>query len=83
MNDSLEKPKSEKPTPEKLKPPTFWQMLCSVAAAALGVQSDKNRERDFSHDKPWHFIVLGVGFMLVLVLSLLLIVRLALYCLAG
>ncbi len=68
--------------PEKPRPPTLWQMLCSVAAAALGVQSSKNRERDFSHDKPWHFIVLGIGFTLVFVLGLLLIVRLVLYFMA-
>ncbi|WP_459742860.1 DUF2970 domain-containing protein [Pseudomonas sp. 3A(2025)] len=73
MNDPSERP----------KPPTLWQMLRSVAAAALGVQSNKNRQRDFNHDKPWHFIVLGVGFMLVLVLSLLLIVRLVLYFATG
>lgn len=83
MNDPLEKPKPEKRKPETLKPPTFWQMLRSVASAALGVQSNKNRLRDFNHDKPWHFIVLGVGLMLVLVLSLLLIVRLVLYCLVA
>lgn len=28
------------------KPPTFWQMLHSVIAAAFGVQSGKNRARD-------------------------------------
>jgi len=42
------------------KPPTLWQMLLSIASAALGVQSQKNRERDFTHGKPLHFIVLGV-----------------------
>lgn len=67
------------PPPDKPTPPGFWLMLHSVLAAALGVQSNRNRERDFAHDKPWHFIVLGIGFTLVFVLGLLLIARLVLY----
>ena len=42
------------------KPPTFWQMLHSVMAAAFGVQSGKNRARDFTHGKPSHFVLLGI-----------------------
>ncbi|MEH6359055.1 MAG: DUF2970 domain-containing protein, partial [Pseudomonadales bacterium] len=34
----------DKKQPQKL---TLWQIICSVFAAAFGVQSDKNRERDF------------------------------------
>ncbi|WNW10461.1 DUF2970 domain-containing protein [Pseudomonas sp. DTU_2021_1001937_2_SI_NGA_ILE_001] len=68
---------------EKKSPPTFWQMLHSVLAAAFGVQSERNRQRDFSHDKPWHFVVLGLGFTLVFALGLLLIVRLVLYFLGA
>lgn len=64
------------------RPPSFWQMLQSVLAAAFGVQSGKNRARDFTHGKPSHFIVLGVGFTLVFVLLLYALVRLVLH-LAG
>ncbi|MEG7361018.1 DUF2970 domain-containing protein [Pseudomonas citronellolis] len=64
------------------RPPNFWQMLQSVLAAAFGVQSGKNRARDFTHGKPSHFIVLGVGFTLVFVLLLYALVRLVLH-LAG
>jgi hypothetical protein len=64
------------------RPPSFWQMLHSVLAAAFGVQSGKNRARDFTHGKPSHFIVLGVGFTLVFVLLLYALVRLVLH-LAG
>ena len=46
-------------------------MLGSVLAAALGVQSGKNRARDFSHGKPSHFIILGVGFTVLFVLIVL------------
>lgn len=64
------------------KPLTFRQMLQSVLAGALGVQSGKNRERDFSQGKPSHFIVLGVGFTAAFVLVILGVVKLVLY-LAG
>ena len=64
------------------KPPTFRQMLHSVTAAAFGVQSGKNRARDFTHGKPSHFVILGVAFTVVFALTLIGIVKLVLY-LAG
>jgi hypothetical protein len=64
------------------KPPTFWQMLHSVMAAAFGVQSGKNRARDFSHGKPSHFVILGILFTAVFALTLFAIVKLVLH-LAG
>ena len=47
---------------------TFWQVLGSTLAAAFGVQSSKNRERDFTHGKASHFILMGIGFTAVFVL---------------
>jgi len=38
----------------------FFNVLKSAIAAAFGVQSSKNRERDFKQGKPIHFIVAGV-----------------------
>lgn len=35
-------------------------VLKSAAAAAFGVQSQANRERDFTSGKPIHFIIAGV-----------------------
>ena len=64
------------------KPPTFWQVLHSVMAAASGVQSAKNRSRDFSHGKPSQFLLMGLLFTLIFALSLFGIVKLILY-LAG
>ena len=64
------------------KPPTFWQMLHSVMAAAFGVQSGKNRARDFTHGKPSHFVILGILFTAVFALTLFGIVKLVVY-LAG
>jgi len=64
------------------KPLTLWQMLLSVLAAAFGVQSGKNRARDFSRGKPSHFIVLGLLFTGLFVLAIFAVVKLVLY-LAG
>ncbi|WJN57779.1 DUF2970 domain-containing protein [Pseudomonas sp. SO81] len=64
------------------KPLTFREMLQSVLAAAFGVQSGKNRARDFSRGKPSHFILLGVLFTSIFVLVLFALVRLVLH-LAG
>ncbi|MGH8418976.1 MAG: DUF2970 domain-containing protein [Pseudomonas sp.] len=61
------------------KPPTFWQMLHSVMAAAFGVQSHKNRARDFTHGKPAHFVIIGIVFTAVFALALMGIVQLVLY----
>lgn len=64
------------------KPLTLWEMLLSVLSAAFGVQSGKNRQRDFSRGKPSHFIIIGVLFTLVFVLVIIAVVKLVLH-LAG
>jgi hypothetical protein len=73
MTDSADK------TPEK-EPATltFWQVLSSTLAAAFGVQSSKNRERDFTKGKPSQFIFMGIGFTLVFVLIMIGVVSLVL-----
>ena len=54
--------------PRKL---SFIDTFKSTAMAFLGVQSDANRERDFSQGKMSHFIwmglILGAAFVLTLV----------------
>lgn len=61
------------------EPLTFKEMLHSVLAAALGVQSGKNRARDFSRGKPSHFILLGLLFTGLFVLIVLGTVKLVLH----
>jgi hypothetical protein len=65
------------------KPLTLLEMLQSVLAAAFGVQSGKNRSRDFSRGKPSHFILLGVIFTSFFVLVLLSVVKLILHLAVG
>lgn len=61
------------------KPPSFWQMLHSILAAAFGVQSGKNRARDFTYGKASHFIVMGTVFTLVFIAVLIGLVQLAMH----
>jgi len=58
------------------KPPTLWQVIGSVAAAAFGVQSNKNRERDFQAGSAWTFIAVGLVGTVLFVLMLYGIVKL-------
>ena len=51
--------------------PTIWQVTLSVLAAALGVQSRENRERDFTHGIPYIFIAAGLIFTTLFVLGLI------------
>ena len=48
----------------------------SVCAAALGVQSSKNRKRDFSRGNPITFLFFGALFTIIFVLTIIGIVHL-------
>lgn len=48
----------------------------SVAAAFFGVQSNKNRENDFSQGKLSHFIIVGVISVVIFITALLVVVNL-------
>jgi len=62
---------------EQQKPTlNFWQVLISVLASFLGVQSNRNRERDFQHGKPSHYIIIGLAFVILFVLALIGVVQL-------
>ena len=68
---------AEEPRPPA--PPTLWQVIASVAASFFGVQSSKNRERDFKHGKAAHFIVIGLLATATFVGLVIMLVRLALH----
>ncbi len=56
---------------KKLKP---WQVVGSVLAAGFGVQSSKNRERDFKEGSFKTFVIAGILFTAVFIGTLYLIV---------
>jgi hypothetical protein len=57
------------------KSPNIFQVIGSVLSAFIGIQSGKNRERDFKHGKPWHFIVTGIVLTVIFVLIVITVVR--------
>ncbi|NKF23793.1 DUF2970 domain-containing protein [Solimonas marina] len=57
---------------------TLWQTLQSVTASMFGVQSRRNRERDFTRGKASHFIIIGLLAVIAFVLVLVAIVQLLL-----
>ena len=54
MNQPAERPQD---TPRKV---SWWQTTGSVLASFFGVQSESNRERDFSQGSAGRFIFIGV-----------------------
>ncbi len=56
----------------------FFQVVGSVLAGALGVQSSKNRQRDFSQNSVMPFIVGGIIFTVLFVGTIALLVKLVL-----
>lgn len=57
------------------KGPGILKVLQSVMAGALGVQSSKRQEEDFSGHSPWPYIVVGILFTVGFVVTLIMIVR--------
>lgn len=72
MNESEKKP-SKRP-----EPLSILQIIGSVLAAALGVQKRANLERDFAHGKASRFIIAGIIFTLLFVLTVYGVVQLVL-----
>ncbi len=54
------------------------QVVRSVLAAGLGVQSSRNRERDFNRGRAGVFIAAGIIFTLVFIATVVTVVRLVL-----
>ncbi len=53
---------------------SWWTVIKSVMSAMLGVQSAKNRERDFTQGKAHHYIIIGVVATLLFIFTLITIV---------
>jgi hypothetical protein len=64
MNDKEQSDNSASQEKDKLKP---MQVISSVFAAGLGVQSSKNRERDFKQGRFGVFIAAGIIFTLLFI----------------
>jgi hypothetical protein len=59
-------------------PPGTLAVIASILAAAFGVQSSRNKERDFRHGNYRHFIIGGIIFTILFVLAVIFVVRMVL-----
>jgi hypothetical protein len=75
MKDSPEKPSETQDNASKLNP---LQVVASVFAAGLGVQSSKNRDRDFKQGRIGVFIAAGIVFTLFFIASVMFVVQMVL-----
>lgn len=73
--DNDTSPESGEDAGGKLRP---LQVITSVFAAALGVQSSRNRERDFKQGRAGVFIAAGIVFTLLFIGLVITVVHLVL-----
>jgi len=62
----------------KPSPPTLGQVIASVLAAGFGVQSEKNRQRDFETGSGTQYVIVGIIATILFVLTIYGVVRLVL-----
>ena len=61
----------QSPVKPKVK---LWSVVTSILAAGIGVQSNKNREKDFQEGSPLAFIIGGFVFTLLFIVTVATIV---------
>lgn len=60
------------------KPLTLLEVAGSVLAAAFGVQTKANKQRDFTRGKPMQFIIVGVFFTAIFLATVVTLVNIIL-----
>lgn len=63
--------------------PSLLDVIKSVAASLLGVQSNQNRERDFQHGSPGQYIMVGLIAVILFILIVVGVVQTVLYFATG
>jgi hypothetical protein len=71
-------PDTEKTKKTKSQGPGVFKVMRSVAAGALGVQSNKRHEEDFSNHSPWPYIIGGLLFTALFIVTLIVVVQVVL-----
>jgi len=75
MVDSVSSVTQEQENLAQVESLTLIQVIGSVFAAAFGVQSRSNKQRDFARGNPLHFIFAGVLFTGLLLATIITIVN--------
>ncbi|MFV1983137.1 MAG: DUF2970 domain-containing protein [Thiohalomonadales bacterium] len=64
---------------KKNNTPSFWQVVKSVLAGLLGVQSTENRERDFQHGKFSAYVFVALIIVTIFILIIVTVVKTVMY----
>ena len=67
-----------KTKPDNSKKTSLLSVVKSILAAGIGVQSEKNRQRDFEKGNPLLFIIGGIVFTLLFIIAVASVVGLVL-----
>jgi hypothetical protein len=59
---------------EKDKPLSMLEVISSVLAGAIGVQSKANKQRDFTRGKPMQFVAAGIFFTVLFLATVITLV---------
>jgi len=78
MESSSQDPNLESQTQESKSSPGPFKVIQSVLAAMIGIQSDKNRSRDFESGNIWHYIFVGIVMVAIFIFTIIAIVESAL-----
>jgi len=78
MSENTEEKKTQPPKPQQPEQVGPLTVLGSVFRAWFGVQTEKNRERDFNSNDPTSFIVAGIVFAVIMIIGVLIAVHFAL-----
>ncbi len=65
----------QKPSVPEDNKVSFLSVIGSVLAAIFGVQSDKNRKRDFQQNNATSYIVVGIIMVIGLVITMIIVVN--------
>ena len=58
--------------------PGIARIIQSTLAAVIGIQTNKNREKDFKNGNIWVFVVSGIVFTVLFIATVMTVVRFAL-----
>lgn len=67
---------TEEQKPQREDKLSFWEVLTSTLAAAIGVQSRRKMERDLTYGEILQFVVAGLIFTVVFIVGVILVVNL-------
>lgn len=68
----------DQPEKKAAATPSLGRVLQSTLAGAIGVQSNKNREKDFENGNIWVFVASGIIFTVLFIVTITTVVRFAL-----